>query len=49
MTKSVKCGGIICFYFKSVKLAVEFFNNSTADGGVTKWLCIKTLSVSIQI
>lgn len=46
MTKSVKNGSAICFHFKSVALAVKLFNNSTA---VTKWLCIKTLTVTINI
>lgn len=49
MTKSVKCGSAICFYFKTVALAVAFFNNSTAEGGKSKLLCIKTLSVTILI
>ena len=49
MTKSVKNGSAICFHFKSVALAVKFFNNSTTVSGVTKWLCIKTLTVTINI
>lgn len=49
MTKSANRGRTIRLTFKSVKDAVEFFNNSTAEAGKTKLLCIKTLSVTILL
>ena len=49
MTKSKNRGRTFRFNFNTVKQAVKFFNNSVAVSGKTKWLCIKTLSVTILV